>query len=74
MPLSLNQVLDICQADTENVCKYLVEDANDLNMFHCAKLSRFAKEIDLDDSYKSNCGNCAGFPIMKFKIMGYDCS
>ena len=84
MPLSLPQLQNICQYEAPSkCCKYLVEDAEEDGVFHCVKLSHFRDEIDgndkpdwlkafSDDGNQND--NCAGYPIMKFLEVGYDCS
>jgi hypothetical protein len=85
MPLTHLHVLNVCKIGTENECKYLIEDEISRDKFFCLKLSsqktyaensaqikikRAAGSINVINS-ANNC-NCAGYPILQYKFVGYD--
>jgi hypothetical protein len=83
MPLSDLHVFNVCLAGQIGVCKYLQSDELELGVFQCAKLSNqkdIVDEMVKKDNLKliqkgldpRDQDNCAGYPILRYKKVGYD--
>ena len=81
MPLSELHVLNVCQIGTPSQCLYLQEDEMGKDAFQCLKLSAQKKYIEdfganrkADSSLPnlSKNDNCKGYPIFRYKVVGYD--
>jgi hypothetical protein len=74
--------------DDSSKCRYLAQDDNDPNIWFCLKKSARKAETDDEiveyvkefkskglDPYKQDVplgDNCSGYPILRYKIQGYD--
>jgi hypothetical protein len=80
MPLSIDQVYDICLASDNkgNCCKYLSQDSGGSD-FHCLKKTEYKKDIDYETNLNAKKDptipqgdNCPGYPVFQHLIVGYD--
>ena len=84
MTISQKHLNDICLLncrDKSQTCRYLRNDELDANKWHCQKLhhvSRKKIDSDTETSIARNArgipvgDNCAGYPILKNIVQGYD--
>lgn len=87
MPLTRLHVINVCKKDDgANECRYLSEDEIKPGVFQCKKLSPekaiIDEEVEIYLKRKRNYGrkdtdyslgdNCKGYPVLRYKEVGYD--
>lgn len=80
MTLSPNHLEHVCLLglpDASKTCRYLRNDELDPSKWHCQKLAvqskkRIDLEVEMSPEGMPSGDNCAGYPILKNIVQGYD--